>query len=261
MKSPARTKTGGRVAGTKNKATLAREAAAATAAPPVPNPDLSPGSRAGARGTKLREVEKDRAAQALNLLGRKPGDLPPIGPTFPRYKLARVDKLIPYANNARTHSADQIIKLRASIREFGFTNPVLTDGKGGIIAGHGRVLAANAEGWDVVPTIELSHLSPEQRRAYIIADNKLALDAGWDDDLLRLELGELRDDGFDLSLTGFDTPELDKLFADDPTGPSDFPGFDENIETEHTCPSCGYKFSGGKTTATPQVTSNDPENC
>src|SRR5579862_4599888 len=100
--------------------------------------------------------------------------------------MIQVDELTPFANNARTHSESQIEKIAASIQEFGFTNPVLVDGNCGIIAGHGRVMAARLLGIDQVPTLRLAHLSKSQIRAYVIADNKLALDAGWDDDLLRL---------------------------------------------------------------------------
>lgn len=146
-------------------------------------------------------------------------------PTFPAYRVVDVGSLIAYAQNPRTHSAAQIDKLAASIREFGFTNAILTDGKNGVVAGHGRLLAAQKLGMATVPTLELSHLSAAQRRAYIIADNKLALDAGWDDDLLRLELGALREDGFDLALTGFDAGELAGLFGDAAglTDPDDVP--------------------------------------
>lgn len=126
-----------------------------------------------------------------------------------------IDELIPYARNSRTHSDGQIAQIAASIREFGFTNPVLVDGENGIIAGHGRVLAARKLGMNDVPCIELSHLSESQKRAYIIADNKLALNAGWDDELLALELGELKADGFDLDLTGFGGAELDALLIND----------------------------------------------
>jgi hypothetical protein len=112
--------------------------------------------------------------------------------------------LIPYINNARTHSPEQVLQIAASIKEFGFSNPILIDGKSGIIAGHGRVLAALKLGMETLPVIELSHLSDRQRKAYILADNRLAEKSGWDDDLLRLELGELKDLDFDLSLIGFD---------------------------------------------------------
>jgi hypothetical protein len=149
--------------------------------------------------------------------GDKPKPAPDAAPpaaTLPPYRLARVDSLIAYERNARTHSAAQIDKLAAMISEFGWTNPVLVDGANGIIAGHGRVLAARQLGMVEVPTIELSHLTDEQRRAYIIADNKSAMDAGWDDELLRLELGELEEFGFDLALTGFEDVELDALFGE-----------------------------------------------
>jgi hypothetical protein len=116
--------------------------------------------------------------------------------------------LIPYVNNARTHSEQQVLQIAASIKEFGFNSPVLVDGENGIIAGHGRVLAAKKLGLDEVPTIELKHLTKTQKKAYILADNRLALNSGWDNDLLALELGELSDDGFDLDLLGFDVDEL-----------------------------------------------------
>lgn len=119
-----------------------------------------------------------------------------------------IDALIPYARNSRTHSEAQVAQIAASIREFGFTNPVLVDGDGGIIAGHGRVLAARKLGLETVPTIRIDYMTEAQKRAYIIADNKLALNAGWDEELLALELGELADMGFDLGLTGFSEGEL-----------------------------------------------------
>lgn len=119
-----------------------------------------------------------------------------------------LDSLIPYARNSRTHDDAQVAQIAASIREFGWTNPILVDGDCGIIAGHGRVLAARKLGIDSVPVIELAGLSESQRAAYIIADNKLALNAGWDDELLKIELGELEEIGFDLSLTGFSQAEL-----------------------------------------------------
>ena len=114
-----------------------------------------------------------------------------------------VDELIPYARNARTHSEAQIAQIAGSIREFGFTAPVLLDGESGILAGHGRVLAARKLGMDQVPCIELAHLTAAQRRAYILADNKLAINAGWDEALLRVELADLAEMAFDLSLIGF----------------------------------------------------------
>ncbi|MEO3476017.1 ParB/Srx family N-terminal domain-containing protein, partial [Roseomonas sp. CAU 1739] len=149
---------------------------------------------------------------------------------FPAYKRVRTRDLVPYARNARTHSDEQVAQIAASIREFGFTNPVLTDGANGIIAGHGRVLAARKLGLDEVPVIELAHLTPAQRRAYVLADNKLALNAGWDEDLLRLELTELQELGFDLDLTGFDADEIAGFLADPTTGltdPDDIPPLPE----------------------------------
>lgn len=123
------------------------------------------------------------------------------------------EKLIPYARNSRTHSDEQIAQIMASIKEFGFTNPVLVDEDGGIIAGHGRTVAAQRLQMKTVPCIRLTHLTPAQKKAYVIADNKLALNAGWDDEMLKVELGELREEDFDLSLTGFSDEELEKLLA------------------------------------------------
>lgn len=142
-------------------------------------------------------------------------------PLFPAYNRMPITALIPYARNARTHSDAQVAQLAASIREFGFTNPILVDGERGIIAGHGRLLAARKLGLAEVPVIELAHLSPAQRRAYVLADNKLALNAGWDDDLLRLELADLRSEGFDLGLTGFGLDEIGDLLANNTTGLTD----------------------------------------
>lgn len=130
---------------------------------------------------------------------------------FPPYKRASVDSLIPYARNSRTHSDEQVSKIAASIKEFGFLNPVIVDGENGIIAGHGRVMAAQKLGLETVPVIEASHLTEAQRRAYVIADNRLALDAGWDEEMLRVEFAELADMGFDLELTGFGLDEIDAL--------------------------------------------------
>jgi 16S rRNA G966 N2-methylase RsmD len=119
--------------------------------------------------------------------------------------------LIPYARNSRTHSEAQVAQIAASIKEFGWTNPVLLDGENGIIAGHGRVMAAQKLGEKQVPTIELSHLDEHQKRAYIIADNKLALNAGWDNEILALEISDLKDAGYDLELTGFSDEEIGAL--------------------------------------------------
>lgn len=119
--------------------------------------------------------------------------------------------LIPYARNSRTHDEAQVAQIAASIKEFGWTNPILLDGSNGIIAGHGRVLAAQKLGETEVPTIELSHMDENQKRAYIIADNKLALNAGWDNEMLALEIADLKDAGYDLGLTGFSADELDAM--------------------------------------------------
>jgi hypothetical protein len=129
--------------------------------------------------------------------------------------------LIPYARNTRTHSPEQVAQIAGSIREFGFTNPVLIDSENGIIAGHGRVMAASKLGLAKVPCIRLAHLTDTQRRAYIIADNKLALNAGWDEEMLALELGDLRDEDFDLSLIGFDGDELADIMAETTEGQTD----------------------------------------
>lgn len=137
------------------------------------------------------------------------------------YKAAKVADLIPYARNARTHSDEQVAQIAASIREFGFINPVIVDGDRGIVAGHGRVMAARKLGLAEVPTLEVGHLTDAQRKAYVLADNKLALNAGWDNDLLKVELAELNTDGFDLSLIGFSTDELAALLADKTEGLTD----------------------------------------
>ena len=130
----------------------------------------------------------------------------------------RLDELIPYARNPRTHSDAQVAQIAASIREFGWTNPVLVDGASGIIAGHGRVLAARKLGLEQVPVIELARMSEAQKRAYVLADNQLALNAGWDEALLRLELTDLSELGFDLGLIGFGEGELERLLAGEKAG-------------------------------------------
>ena len=130
-------------------------------------------------------------------------------------QLVSLDKLVPYVNNARTHSAEQINKLRSSLREFGFINPVIIDRDFGIIAGHGRVLAAREEGITDVPCVFVDHLTEAQKKAYIIADNRMALDAGWDEELLRVEIESLQAEAFDISLTGFGDDEIADLFGKD----------------------------------------------
>ena len=124
----------------------------------------------------------------------------------------KVGDLIPYVNNSRTHSDEQVMQVASSIKEFGFTNPILIDDDSGIIAGHGRLMAAKKLGLDEVPCIRLGHLSEAQRKAYVIADNKLALNSGWDNDLLKIELMQLDSIDFDLNLTGFDLSELANIF-------------------------------------------------
>src|SRR5687767_2536533 len=133
----------------------------------------------------------------------------------------RLGELIPYARNPRTHSDAQVAQIAASIREFGWTVPILVDGANGIIAGHGRVLAARKLGLGRVPVIELAHMTEAQKRAYVLADNQLALNAGWDEALLRLELADLRELGFELGLLGFGEGELEPLLAGGKEGLTD----------------------------------------
>lgn len=138
------------------------------------------------------------------------------------FQLVGVDKLIPYVNNARTHSPEQITKLRASLREFGFINPIIVDKDYNVVAGHGRLTAAKAEGFTEVPCVYVDHLTEAQKKAYILADNRMALDAGWDEDMLRVEIESLREQAYDLELTGFDADELLALFGDKETEEDDF---------------------------------------
>lgn len=144
-----------------------------------------------------------------------------------------VDRLIPYANNARTHSPEQVAKIAKSITEFGFTNPILVAGND-ILAGHGRLMAARSLGMKEVPCIDLSHMSKTQRKAYILADNKLALDAGWDDDLLKIELGDLKAAGFALDVIGFGDADQAVIpdLCDDDEG-------DDKTASPKACPHCG----------------------
>lgn len=135
--------------------------------------------------------------------------------TTTEMQLVSTDKLIPYVNNARTHSAEQINKLRASLREFGFINPVIIDREFNVIAGHGRIAAAKAEGISKVPCVFADHLTEAQKKAYILADNRMALDAGWDEEMLKVEIEALQAEDIDISLTGFDEKELATLFDTD----------------------------------------------
>ena len=150
--------------------------------------------------------------------------------TTTEMQLIPVEKLVPYANNARTHSPEQITKLRSSLREFGFVNPVIIDKDFNVIAGHGRITAAKEEGIKEVPCVFVDYLTEAQKKAYILADNRMALDAGWDDELLRIELEELQGLDFDLALTGFDDKELASLFNTDAETKED--DFDVDAELE-----------------------------
>ena len=164
---------------------------------------------------------------------------------FPNYKTVSVADLIPYARNSRTHSPQQVDKIAASIREFGFLNPIIVDGENGIIAGHGRVMAAQKLGLADLPVIEASHLTEAQRRAYVIADNRLALDAGWDNDMLKIELQDLDAQGFDLNLTGFEVGEMTALFHQpnfEPGSEDDQGKLDQLDPKMIQCPHCGQDF-------------------
>lgn len=149
------------------------------------------------------------------------------------YYLADIDTLVPYARNARTHSPEQVAQIAASIREFGFLSPVVTTKDGTILCGHGRFYAAQKLGLKKLPCIREDHLTEAQRRAYIIADNKLSLNAGWDEEMLRVELSDLKGEVFDVSLTGFDEKELARLFAEEDGAEED--GFDVDAELEKPC--------------------------
>ena len=148
-------------------------------------------------------------------------------------KMVSINKLVPYVNNARTHSKEQIAKLRGSLREFGFINPVIIDKDYGIIAGHGRVLAAKEENMDQVPCVLVDYLTAAQKKAYILADNRFAMDAGWDEEMLRVEIESLQGEDFDISLTGFDEKELADLFGAGSDAKED--DFDVDAELQKPC--------------------------
>lgn len=157
----------------------------------------------------------------------------------------KVNDLIPYINNSRTHSEEQVNQIVASINEFGFTNPLLIDEKDNIIAGHGRLLASKKLKMEEVPCIVLSGLTEAQKKAYIIADNKMALNAGWDFNLLSLELENLKELDFDLELTGFSVDEIDGLLnTNEDIEDNDYEEQDlkENNTQLHKCPECGCEF-------------------
>jgi ParB-like chromosome segregation protein Spo0J len=195
------------------------------------------------------------AGQAQPNAGRKRTKQPDGRRIAVQYRPLR--DLVPYARNARTHTPTQLDKLRSSLGRFGWTNPMLIAGKT-MLAGHARLAAAiamaehgepiagNADPWSG-PTVDLSHLSAAERRAYVIADNRIALDAGWDMELLRAEFEGLKLDGLDLALTGFDLGQIgDILKGAFGQAPDGFAEYGDDIETEHECPRCGYVWSGGK---------------
>ena len=160
-----------------------------------------------------------------------------------------IESLIPYAKNSRTHSAEQVAQIASSIREFGWTNPVLIDSQGTIIAGHGRVMAARALNIVEIPCIRLTHLSESQIRAYVIADNKLALNAGWDEELLNSELRALAEEGDIVHLTGFSEQELENLLFEkkDMIPDSSAKEIDpDNYKMGSQCPKCGFEFNNDK---------------
>lgn len=168
---------------------------------------------------------------------------------LPTYKKALVADLVPYIRNSRTHSDEQVTKIAASIKEFGFLSPVIIDGENGIIAGHGRVMAAKKLGLEEVPVIEASHLTEAQRRAYVIADNRLAeVGSEWDQEMLRVEFAELEELGFNLELTGFGLDEIGALGFDESPYPEHEPDSSaqeidpDDYQMGHTCPKCGFEF-------------------
>lgn len=154
--------------------------------------------------------------------------------TTTEFEIIETGKLVPYQNNARTHSPEQVMKLRSSMREFGFINPILIDREFNVIAGHGRLMAAKEEGLTSVPCVYVDHLTEAQKKAYILADNRMAMDAGWDEDLLRVELEALQGFDFDMTLTGFDEQELADLFAMD-AGDAKEDDFDVEEELKKPC--------------------------
>ncbi|MFZ9959595.1 MAG: ParB/Srx family N-terminal domain-containing protein, partial [Candidatus Limnocylindrus sp.] len=174
----------------------------------------------------------------LNLQNPEPMPAKASQPVMPA-KLERwsIDRLVPYERNARTHSAAQVAQIAASIQEFGFTNPILVDQDNVVIAGHGRLAAAHQLGLRDVPVVVLSHLTREQRRAYVLADNKLALNAGWDEELLKTEIGELVSAAVDVSLLGWSVEELSDLWGET------FDGVEEDPEPESARPDQGIALA------------------
>ena len=169
-----------------------------------------------------------------------------------KYFLMEVDKLIPYARNARTHSDVQIAQIAASIKEFGFLSPVIISKDNTILCGHGRYYAAQKLGLEKIPCIQEDHLTEAQKRAYILADNKISQNAGWDEELLKIEIADLQGADFDVALTGFEEYEIADLFAfedgnPNPEKPVENKEYDEEVfgdeEFEHECPRCGFKYN------------------
>lgn len=160
--------------------------------------------------------------------------------------------LIPYARNSRTHSDEQVAQIAGSIQEFGFCNPVLIDAANGIIAGHGRVMAASRLKLETVPCLRLSHLTDAQKRAYVLADNRIALSSGWDEELLANELSDLHADEFEMALLGFDTDELAKLLEfenkpdEEPPESSAAEVDTDSFEMACICPRCQFEFDPPK---------------
>ena len=169
-----------------------------------------------------------------------------------KYFLEDVDKLIPYARNARTHSEVQIAQIAASIKEFGFLSPVIISKDNTILCGHGRYYAAQKLGLEKIPCIQEKYLTEAQKRAYILADNKISQNAGWDEDLLRIEITDLQGTDFDVALTGFEDYEITDLFAVQEEHPkegkmAENKEYDEeefgDEEFEHECPRCGFRYN------------------
>jgi hypothetical protein len=159
-------------------------------------------------------------------------------------KVWPLDEIIEYAQNPRTHPAAQIELLAQLMKEHGVDQPIVVDEHGVIIKGHGRLMAAKLAGFESFPVVIKRGLTEAQKKAERLSDNQIALLAGWDKELLRLELGELKLVGYSLPLLGFDNQELVMFMAGGPTAPGEFPEFDENLATEHACPKCGYRWSG-----------------
>jgi ParB-like chromosome segregation protein Spo0J len=165
-----------------------------------------------------------------------------------KYEQVKTEKLIPYVNNARKHSEAQVAQIAASIKEFGFISPIIIDKTYGVICGHGRLLGAQKLGLKEVPCLRVEHLTETQKKAYILADNRLSETATWDNELLALELEDLKLEGFDLELAGFDSEFLDKLSPfemeiepKERTGAKEL-GEEEFSEFDNTCPRCGFEF-------------------